>query len=137
QWKSVHEGMATIAKESATQVQSAYDSIAKVAKARISEVAAAEKAAVAEVERLRGERLAIEQRYAEAIAQLGGGGAAAASFGNAQALKVGARDALQAGDLDAAQRQAAAALKMLTDLQAAGENTYGFEGFAKELQAIE
>lgn len=26
---------------------------------------------------------------------------------------------------------------MLTDLQAAGENTYGFEGFAKELQAIE
>ena len=36
-----------------------------------------------------------------------------------------------------AQRQAQAALKVLEDLQAAGENTYGFEGLAKGLQSIE
>ena len=138
QWKSVHEGMAATAEASAEKVKSEYDSIAKAAKERIKEVTAAEREAATEVARIRSERLSIEQRYADALAQLSGGGSPGdASYGNAQALKVGARNALKSGDLDEAQRQAAAALKMLTDLQAAGENTYGFQGFAKELQAIE
>ncbi len=138
QWKATHEGMAATAEASTEKIKSAYDSIAKTAQERIKEVTAAERAATSDVERIRAERLSIEQRYADALAQLGGGSSSGdASYGNAQALKVGARNALQAGDLDEAQRQAAAALKMLTDLQAAGENTYGFQGFAKELQAIE
>ncbi len=96
---------------------------------------AAEKKATAELGKVRAERLKIEERYREALAGLGGEGEA--SFGAAQSLKVGARQALADGDIAGAQSQAQAALKMLQDLAAAGENTYGFAGFIKELQAIE
>ena len=79
-------------------------------------------------------RFDVAQRQAER-ADLGGDGEP--SFGAAQSLKVGARNALAAGDIESAQSQAQAALKMLQDLAAAGENTYGFAGFIGELQAIE
>lgn len=95
----------------------------------------AERKATAELKKVRDERVKIEERYKEALAGLGGDGAA--SYGNAQALKVGAREALAAGDVEGAQAQAQAALKMLQELAAAGENTYGFAGFIGELQAIE
>ncbi|TLX65068.1 hypothetical protein DN820_01785 [Stutzerimonas nosocomialis] len=107
----------------------------KAAEAAAKKLASAEKKALRDIEQVRGDRLKIEQRYQEALAGLGGGGEA--SYGAAQALKVGARQALSAGDVEGAQRQAQAALKMLQDLQAAGANTYGFEGFIKELQGIE
>lgn len=96
---------------------------------------AAEKKATAELEKVRKDRLDIDKRYQEALATLGGEGDA--SYAGAQALKVGANAALRAGDVEGAQAQAQAALKMLQDLAAAGENTYGFSGFIKELQAIE
>ena len=95
----------------------------------------AQKKANAELEKVKSERLDIEKRYSTALAELGGTGDA--SFASAQALKVGARNALQAGDVEGAQAQAQAALKMLQDLASAGENTYGFGGFIKELEAIE
>lgn len=107
----------------------------KAAQEAIKQQVQAEKAAQRDLEKVRSDRLKIEQRYQEALAGMSGGGDA--SYGNAQALKVGARQALQAGDVEGAQRQAQAALKMLQDLQAAGENTYGFGGFIQELQAIE
>lgn len=107
------------------------DAAEKGAKALV----AAEKKATAELKKVRDERIKIEERYREALAGLGGEGDP--SYGAAQALKVGARQSLQAGDIVGAQSQAQAALKMLQDLAAAGENTYGFEGFIKELQAIE
>ncbi len=115
----------------------AYTDLVEVAKGKIKELTDAERDANKDVEKFRDERLDIEKRYADALAQLAGGGVGYASYGNAQALKVNARNALQAGDYDEAQRQAQAALKMLLELQQAGENTYGFAGFAKELQAIE
>ncbi|WP_341304730.1 tape measure protein [Pseudomonas sp. TMP25] len=96
---------------------------------------AAEKKANGELEKVKQDRLDIEKRYSTALAELGGTGDA--SYSNAQSLKVGARNALQAGDVAGAQAQAQAALKMLQDLAAAGENTYGFGGFIKELEAIE
>lgn len=99
------------------------------------DLVAAEKKANADLEKVRDERLKIEQRYQEAIAGMSSGGEA--SYGAAQALKVGAREALRAGDVEGAQAQAQAALKMLQDLQAAGENTYGFGGFIGELRDIE
>lgn len=95
----------------------------------------AQKKANAELEGVKKARLDIEKRYSTALAELGGTGNA--SFASAQALKVGARNALQAGDVEGAQAQAQAALKMLQDLASAGENTYGFGGFIKELEAIE
>jgi tape measure domain-containing protein len=96
---------------------------------------AAEKKAVSELEKVKKDRLDIEKRYSTALSEMGGTGDA--SYSSAQALKVGARNALRAGDVESAQTQARAALKMLQDLAAAGENTYGFEGFIRELEAID
>lgn len=107
----------------------------KDAAGAIKKLVAEEKKAQGELKKVRDDRLKIEERYQDALANLGGSGDA--SFGNAQALKVGARQALQAGDIKGAQTQAQAALKMLQDLAAAGENTYGFRGFIAELEAIE
>ena len=90
-----------------------------------------------EVEKIRGERIDIEKRYKDAIAQLNSGVGGTPDYSTASSLKVAAKDALRSGDLEGAKAQAQAALKVLLDLQAAGENTYGFTGFAKELQAIE
>jgi len=104
-------------------------------KDRIREVSAAENAANKDLEKLKSERLKIEQRYQDAIAGMNAGGES--SYGAAQALKVGAREALRAGDVEGAQAKAQAALKMLQDLAAAGENTYGFAGFIGELRDIE
>lgn len=96
---------------------------------------AAEKKATADLQKVRDDRLKIEQRYQQALAGLGGTGEA--SYSSAQNLKIGARNALANGDVEGAQRLAQEALKMLQDLAAAGENTYGFRGFIQELQQIE
>lgn len=96
---------------------------------------ATEKAAAKEIEKVKQDRLKIEQRYAEAMA--GFSGPAGNSFLIANTLKFNARQALNAGDVEGAQRQAQAALKMLQDLASAGENTMGFTGIANELRDIE
>lgn len=95
----------------------------------------AEKKATSDLEKVRADRLKIEERYQEALAGMNSGGDA--SYGAAQSLKVGAREALRSGDVAGAQAQAQAALKMLQELQAAGESTYGFAGFIGELRDIE
>lgn len=99
----------------------------------------AERQANSAIKKLKDERVGIEKKYAETIAQLNAGDASGAgpSYAAAQALKVAARNAVQAGDFEAAAKNADAARQMLLDLKAAGENTYGFAGFAKELQQIE
>lgn len=107
----------------------------KAAEAGAKALVAAEKKATADIQKVRDERLKIEQRYQEALAGLGGTGEA--SYSSAQNLKIGARNALANGDVEGAQRMAQQALKMLQDLAAAGENTYGFRGFIQELQQIE
>lgn len=107
----------------------------KAAEAGAKALVAAEKKATADIQKVRDDRLKIEQRYQEALAGLGGTGEA--GYSSAQNLKIGARNALANGDVEGAQRLAQEALKMLQDLAAAGENTYGFTGFIKELQQIE
>ncbi|MDP3848628.1 MAG: tape measure protein [Pseudomonas sp.] len=98
---------------------------------------AAEQRATAEIDKIRKDRVAIEQEYGQAIAELKAGvGAGGPSYSTAQALKVGAQQALKNGDLEGAKAQAKSALKVLQDLAAAGESTYGFEGFARSLEAI-
>lgn len=111
------------------------DQLAKDAETGTKALVNAEKKANADLKKVRDERLKIEERYREAIAGMSSSGDA--SYGAAQSLKVGARNALKAGDVEGAQAQAQAALKMLQDLQAAGENTYGFAGFIGELRDIE
>lgn len=117
------------------ELKSQQDQMVKAAEAASKSLVAAEKKANSELTKVRADRLKIEERYQEALAGMNSGGDA--SYGAAQSLKVGAREALRAGDVAGAQAQAQAALKMIQDLAAAGENTYGFEGFIKELQGIE
>ncbi|HCP54595.1 MAG: hypothetical protein CMK72_01020 [Pseudomonadaceae bacterium] len=107
----------------------------KDAESALKKLVAVEKAAQSDIEKVRADRLKIEQRYQDALAGFGGDGDA--SYGAANALKVSARQALNRGDIETAQTQARAALKMIQDLAKAGENTYGFSGFINELQAIE
>lgn len=107
------------------------------AEAAVKQEQAAESRATATVEKIRKDRLAIEKRYADALAQLQSGTAGEASYGQAQALKQAAADALRKGDAETAQKQAQKALEVLLQLQQAGENTYGFTGFAQQLQQIE
>ncbi|OEO23098.1 hypothetical protein AX279_22500 [Pseudomonas sp. J237] len=104
-------------------------------KAKNKALEAEEKKAQQSLAKIRDDRLKIEQRYQEALSELGGSGDA--SYGAANALKVSAKQALANGDIATAQAQAQAALKMIQDLASAGENTYGFAGFIKELQGVE
>ncbi|MCE4070114.1 MULTISPECIES: hypothetical protein [Pseudomonas] len=133
----VNNQMAGSLSTSSTKMKADYDALAKKAKTALQAMTAEERKAKADVEKIRDERVAIEKRYQDAIAQLNSGAGGEADYSTAQSLKVSARDALRSGDLEGAKAQAQAALKVLLDLQAAGENTLGFSGFAKELQAIE
>lgn len=117
------------------ELKSQQDRMVKAAETAGKQLAAAEKTANRELDKVRADRLKIEQRYQKAMAGMNAGGES--SYGAAEALKVGARQALRAGDVAGAQAQAQAALKMLQDLAAAGESTYGFTGFITELREIE
>lgn len=117
------------------ELKTQQDRMVKAAEQASKNLVAAEKKANSDLQKVRDDRVKIEQRYQEALAGMNSGGEA--SYGAAQALKVGAREALRAGDVEGAQAQAQAALKMLQELQAAGENTYGFGGFIGELRDIE
>lgn len=106
-------------------------------KTALDDQVAAQNKANSALSKAKNEQLATEKRYSEALEKLRVGATGPASYGNAQALQAGARQALASGDIDRAKKNAQAALKMLGDLAEAGENTYGFEGFIKSLQAIE
>lgn len=109
----------------------------EAAKASLKNLVAEEKKANGELDKIRKDRLAIEKRYKEALDKVNGVNAGEASYGAAQQLKVNASQALQRGDFEEAQRQARAALDMLVELADSGENTYGFQGFIKELEQID
>ena len=109
----------------------------KDAKAALAERTKAEKAAARELESAKKAQLDTEKRYSDALNKLRSGPAADPSYAQAQALRAAARQALVARDVDGAKKKAQAALEVLDQLAEAGENTYGFEGFIKELQRIE
>lgn len=111
------------------------DDYIKAADKAAKDLLAAERKATSELTKIRDDRLSIEKRYKEALAGLGS--VNGNSYNAAQDLKAAANQSLRSGDIEGAQANAKAALKMLQDLAAAGENTYGFEGFIKELRGIE
>lgn len=110
----------------------------KDAKVSLAARVAEERKAASALEKLQQEKLDTQTRYQDALAKLQSGGAGSdPSYGAASAMKVAARNALQAGDVEGAKRQAQAALAIIQQLAESGQNTYGFEGFVKDLQAIE
>lgn len=110
----------------------------KDAKVSLAARVAEERKAASALEKLQQEKLDTQTRYQDALAKLQSGGTRSdPSYGAASAMKVAARNALQAGDVEGAKRQAQAALAIIQQLAESGQNTYGFEGFVKDLQAIE
>lgn len=107
------------------------------AQAALRQQVAAQRAANSELKKAQNEQLETTKRYQEALAKVRSGGEQDASYGAAQDLKISARNALRAGNLEQAKQQAQAALDVLLKLSEEGANTYGFEGFIQELQAIE
>lgn len=109
----------------------------KDTKEQLAEQVAAERQAARDVEAAQKQQLDTRKRYQEALASLSSGAGGQGDYGQASALKVAARQALQSGDVEQAKQQAQAALAILQELAKAGENTYGFAGMMRELQAIE
>ena len=118
-------------------MKSDQESLLANAETALAARSAAEKSAGAELEKAKAAQLETQKRYSKALAELDSGSGSDASYGAAQALKVGARQALKAGDIEGAKQKAKSALEVLQKLADAGENTYGFAGFMKELQSIE
>lgn len=135
--ESANNGMADSTKVTTEKMKESYKELSKVAKEEISKLTSAQRDANSELEKLQKERLDIDDRYNKLRATLSGASGGDPSYGQAQALKVSARNALQSGDIETAKSQAQAAAKILGDLASAGKNTYGLQGFANELQAIE
>ncbi|MCY1343619.1 hypothetical protein D9M69_296400 [compost metagenome] len=97
----------------------------------------AEQKAAKELEAAKKTQLDTQKKYTDALAKLNAAGAAGSpTYAQAQALRFKAQQALGAGDVKQAKASAEAALDVLMELQEAGENTYGFEGFIKSLSAI-
>lgn len=106
-------------------------------KKALDDQVSAQAKAKTKLEKARSAQLETEKRYKDALQKLNAGTGGEPTFSGAQALKVQARQSLQAKNAEDAKKKAQAALKVLMDLQAAGANTYGFEGIVKELLNIE
>lgn len=137
EFAEANKGMGDSTKVTTDKMKASYKDLSKVAKEEISKITSAQRKANAELEKLQKERLEIDERYNKLRATLSGTTGGDPSYGQANALKVAARNALRNGDLETAKTQAQAAAKILEDLANAGESTYGLQGFANELQAIE
>ncbi|CDF86332.1 putative tail length tape measure protein [Pseudomonas knackmussii B13] len=79
----------------------------------------------------------VRKEFADLRAGVASSGASGeASFGDVTQAKVSARNALQSGDTQKAIDESRRALQMLQQLKEAGDNSYGFDGVAKELEGI-
>lgn len=118
------------------KLKSTRDQIVSDAKVAISEQEKLEQAQQGKIDDILADRKEIQKRFTSTVSQLRNG-TAEPSYGAAQDLKASAQSALRQGDFKTAMEQAEAARQMLLDMQQAGQSTYGLEGFAKQLQAIE
>lgn len=130
--KSVEE-----AEQKAKLMKSIQDQLVKDSQAALNKQVEAQRKANQDLSKAKQAQLDTAKRYADALANLNSGSGGNASYGQAQSLKVAAEQALKNGDTEKAKSNAQAALEVLRKLQDAGENTYGFEGFIRQLQAVE
>ena len=136
--RSHNAEMVDLQKQASVARKAALDEQVRNTETALKKQVEAERKAASELAKAKQAQLETQQRYKAALAGLNSSGQGAdPSFSQASALKVGARQALQSGDVEEAKRQAQAALEILQQLAQAGENTYGFAGVIKELQAIE
>jgi hypothetical protein len=136
--RELEDGVRESAERSNKAFAGSYTAMVSSAKSALKELISEEKKALKDLEDLRQQRVDIEEDYAGIIARFSGGNAdSGPSFNSAQDLTVASRRALVDGDFEGAAKKARAAVKVLTDLADAGENTFGFAGFVKQLKGIE
>ena len=136
--KQAAEEQKKIMRDKVNDLRDEQSKLVSDAKKTAGELLEIEKAAAKDLKTLKDERLDIEKTYRQAIADLDkAAGSGDATYANAQAMKVKAREALIRGELKEAQEYARGALGILQQIKEDGGNTYGFVGFAKELEAIE
>ncbi|WP_313117970.1 hypothetical protein [Ectopseudomonas guguanensis] len=135
--RKLQQQLADEVKGSNEALAKSYRNMVTDARSRLRELGGEERKTLSDIEKIRKDRLDMEKRYADAIAGFRSGSGSGPSFGQFQDARLAAQAALRAGDIEGARQQAQAALKVLQELAAAGENTYGFDGFAKSLMAIE
>lgn len=104
-------------------------------KAQLTQQTDALKAAQQTMEQVNGRTEEVLKPFKEAVKQPTVA-AAGADYGTASAYKVNARDALQKGDTTAALREAQKALDVIKQIEEAGGNDYGLQGFKQELLDI-
>lgn len=111
----------------------------KVAEKAAKSMVSAEKKALADLQKVREERVAIELRYEQAIADLTRGPKGEQNYLTALNLRQSAEQALANGDIAGAQKQAQAALKVIQELVEAGDlgMTVGIKDFVRSLGQIE
>lgn len=103
------------------------------------EIKAAEeqlKKANASLSKARDNELAIEKEFAQLVRDVRSGASGSPTLNNAYDARINARRALAAGDTAKAIEEARRAGEILKQLQAAGENDYGFAGIAEDLARI-
>lgn len=132
--KARAEALRTHAKE----LKKARDQLVEDAKTAINAEQKAERDAIKALERIKQDRLKLEETFNQSIARTRSGGNAdiEPSVMGAVSLKARSRQSLVDGDSRAAIEQAQQALQILEQLEAAGANTYGFAGFKAELRDL-
>lgn len=123
--------------ESVNQLKAKQTEAVSNAEVALKAMVGAEKTAAKELEAAKKAQLDTQKRYSDALAKINAGTGPEASIIGVMSLRNAANQALRTGDIEGAKANAQAALEMLQQLADAGENTYGFAGFIKSLQAIE
>ncbi|GLK88321.1 hypothetical protein [Pseudomonas turukhanskensis] len=137
---SVATGMGAtveLAEIKAKELKGVQDQVVKDSQGTLNRLVDAQRKAKSALEKVQSQQLESEKRFREARQDLNRSEDGVASYGEAEALKVNARNAVSAGDADAARESVIQALAVLKELKAAGESTYGFEGFINDLNAID
>lgn len=127
---------AAINRKYVTDIKTYNSQAVKAIKDRGKEMAKAEKEAAKEVEKAKSEVAAVEKTFDDIRKDMATGGDKEPSFADYQSLAASANRAMTAGNTAKAKEDAIAAATVLKELQAAGENSYGFDGMVNSMSAL-
>lgn len=120
----------------AGELRAVRDTLVKDAEQALKAERKAESDALRDLERIKQDRIRLEQTFKASIASTRTGGAQEPSYDQAWKLRLAARGSLDTGDTEAAIEQSLAALRVLEQLEEQGANTQGFESFKVALRDI-
>lgn len=127
---------AAINRKYVTDIKTYNSQAVKAIKDRGKEMAKAEKEAAKEVEKAKSEVASVEKTFGDIRKDMATGGDKEPSFADYQSLAASANRAMTAGNTAKAKEDAIAAATVLKELQAAGENSYGFDGMVNSMSAL-